>query len=342
MDPNPSGQPFNPYAAHASSTHPAHTLRGNETCITCGYALTGLQRGSPCPECGTPVADSAGPVAATTVGRYCIRCAYALDGLPVDGKCPECATDIALSLREPTLANADPAYLITLRSGLSFVLNGLILFITVTVFAVAFAAIGGVFNSPATPLILEGLLIVVSGIILFGYWKYTTPDPSQVALEATNSARSTIRVVVLAQAALSVVSFVVEAIGSSITPTPTPGPAPAPGPTAGQSSGVFSFLPMTTAAEIITAVLSLVGMVLWIVQFVSVMRYTRWLATRIPDHFIVRRTKTYPWLLPLIYVLGAACIGLGPLIALVLYWNLLDRVRKHVKSIIKHGGPARN
>lgn len=66
-----------------------------------------------------------------------------------------------------------------------------------------------------------------------------------------------------------------------------------------------------------------------------------WLATRVPDYFIVKRTKTYMWLLPVLYIPGAALIGLGPLIALVLYWNLLDRLRKHVKSIIKHGGPAR-
>jgi hypothetical protein len=34
-----------------------------------------------------------------------------------------------------------------------------------------------------------------------------------------------------------------------------------------------------------------------------------------------------------------AC-GLGPLVALVLYWNILDRFRKHVKSILTVGTPA--
>jgi hypothetical protein len=31
---------------------------------------------------------------------------------------------------------------------------------------------------------------------------------------------------------------------------------------------------------------------------------------------------------------------IGPLIALVMYWNLLDRFRKHTGSIIKNGMPA--
>lgn len=325
MDPNPSGQPFNPYAARSSSTHPAHTLRGNETCITCGYALTGLQRGSPCPECGTPIADSVGSVAATTTGRYCIRCAYALVGLAPNGQCPECGTSIELSLREPTLANADPEYLNTLRTGLSFILNGILLFIVVTICGIGAAAAAGVINATATPIVLEGLLVVVSGLILFGYWKYTSPDPSQVVLEATNSARVTVRTVVLTQAILSVISFILSALEPLVAPTPAPG----------------QIVPMLTIIEVLVVIIMVVGSVLWVVQFVSVMRYSRWIATRVPDYAVVNNTRTYVWLLPVIYVLGLFCIGLGPLIALVLYWNLLDRLRKHVKSIIKHGHPAR-
>ncbi len=323
MDAIPSSRAHNPYAAHASTAHPAHTLRGNETCIACGYALTGLSRGSPCPECGTPIADAVGPVAATTAGRYCIRCAYALDGLPVDGKCPECATDVALSLREPTLANADPAYLLTLRSGLSFVLNGILLLIIVMIsaaFGAALLAAMGI-GAPGLTLIIQVLSLAVSAIILFGYWKFTQPDPSQVALETTRSARATIRWTVAAQAAIAVVTTIVEII-------PTAAPSAAAG-------GVGTLL------QIINACLTIVGLVLWAVQFFAVMRYTRWLATRVPDYFIVKRTKTYMWLLPVLYIPGALLIGLGPLIALVLYWNLLDRLRKHVKSIVQHGRPAR-
>lgn len=261
--------------------------------------------------------------ATSTAGRYCIKCAYALDGLPPDGSCPECGTSIALSLREPTLANADPEYLATLRSGLSFVLNGILLLIITTI---AFTAIALILQNTgqAVTFVLEAALILVSGLILFGYWKYTTPDPSQVALETTRSARATIRLVVVAQAVVSVAGFIVEVLGASLSTPPAPG---APGPA-------------LNLAEVLSYALMVIGIIFWVVQFFAVMRYTRWLATRVPDFLIVKRAKGYMWFLPLVYVLGAACVGLGPIIALVLYWNLLDRLRKHVRSILKVGAPA--
>jgi hypothetical protein len=48
----------------------------------------------------------------------------------------------------------------------------------------------------------------------------------------------------------------------------------------------------------------------------------------------------YRWLLPLIAVVGAVALFLGPLVALIMYWNLLDRMRKHLKSIVANGQPA--
>jgi hypothetical protein len=70
------------------------------------------------------------------------------------------------------------------------------------------------------------------------------------------------------------------------------------------------------------------------------MRYTRWVAGRVPDAHMVGRTKTYMWLLPLLYTVGILII-VGPLIALVMYWNLLDRLRKHLTSIASTGQPAK-
>ena len=39
------------------------------------------------------------------------------------------------------------------------------------------------------------------------------------------------------------------------------------------------------------------------------------------------------WLGPLLFTVGALCIGLGPLVAVVLYWNMLDWVRRDLKRI---------
>jgi hypothetical protein len=92
--------------------------------------------------------------------------------------------------------------------------------------------------------------------------------------------------------------------------------------------------------SILTGIVSLLSMIAWAVQFFAMMLYTRWLGSRVPDQWIIKRTKTYMWLLPLLTTVGVVLVGLGPIIALVLYWNLLDRMRKHLKSIESSGAPA--
>lgn len=233
--------------------------------------------------------------------------------------CPECGTSIALSLGESTLANASPEYLRTVRRGLSFVLNGILLMVVAVVGGIVLNGVlvsAGMLAPDAADLLLRGLMFGVSVILTLGYFWYTTPDPGQVARETTRSARVVVRTVVLIQAALSLANLALTFI-------------------AGVSPGTANIVEMVVGA------LWLVTQALWAVQFFAVMRYTRWLATRAPDHFVIRRTRRYMWLLPVLYIPGIALFGLGPLIALVMYWNLLDRLRKHFKAIVKTGRPAR-
>jgi hypothetical protein len=72
----------------------------------------------------------------------------------------------------------------------------------------------------------------------------------------------------------------------------------------------------------------------------AMLTQARFLGRRVPDRVIVDRAGRYRWLLPLISVVGVCLVYLGPLIALILYWNLLDRLRKHVKMIQTAGRPA--
>jgi hypothetical protein len=253
-------------------------------------------------------------------GRFCIRCGYVLKGLPRDGVCPECGTSVALSLREPLLANADPEYLRKTKRGLSFVLNGILLMIVlslapVAMFALAATGVPGRFGMA----LIEVGNTCVTILILMGYWLYTAPDPGQVALEATNGARKAVRVSVAIQAGITVAILTLR----SIVPMSL---------SLSQQEG--------NALYGITLGLTLINGICWIVQFVSVMRYTRWLAGRVPDMLVIKRVKRNMWLLPVLYIVGLVLLGLGPLIALILYWNLLDRMRKHLKSIIATGRPA--
>lgn len=293
-----------------------------ELCTLCGMTT------NPYAAAGSDVvsAGASSPALPTTEGRYCITCAYSLTGLQPNGQCPECATSIELSLREPTLANASREYIRTLRSGLSLVLNGILLQITCAIGAFLGGAVLGVMGGGGAlsvlTFVLPGLMLLVSIMIMAGYWKYTAPDPSQVAFETTKSARSIIRIAVIGQIILSVISLAMTFIPVSARAT-AGGAAPA-----------------ITPVMMLGWLLSLVSLALWAMQFFGVMRYTRWLATRVPDQLIVKQTKRYMWLLPLIGVLGAVLAGLGLLVALVMYWKLLDRLRTHLKSIERTGTPA--
>lgn len=248
--------------------------------------------------------------------RPCVQCSYNLRGLGLSGNCPECGSSVQQSLRGILLEFASPDYLATVRSGLRLVLTGILLYIALqiitTVAAVALAGpgiAGGGFT-----LVGMALGLGVQGLILFGYWQYTQPDPGFVGTDLPDTPRKVVRIAVAAQAAAGVI----------------------------QAGLTFAMLSSGAAGVVFGGlffVVSFTAFAAWIAGFIGIMLYTQWLAKRIPDGYIVNRAKLFLWLLPVIAVVGALLI-IGPLIALVMYWNLLDRMRKHLKSIIATGEPA--
>lgn len=241
--------------------------------------------------------------------RNCVRCSYNLRGLPIDGKCPECGSPIADSLKGILLQFASPEYLQKVAGGLSLILNGILLMVVAVILSFALVA---ALRTAGAALIGQGLQIIASVMMLIGYWKYTEPDPGFIGTESPGSARSVARIAVLA-------SLVILALQTAL----------------GAASVNAARAPFALAILL----LALASTVAAAVQFFAIMRYTRWVAGRVPDAFMVRRTRTYMWLLPVLYIVGALVI-VGPLIALVMYWNLLDRLRKHLKSIRSSGSPA--
>ncbi len=251
----------------------------------------------------------------------CFKCSYDLRGLRMDGNCPECGTPVADSLRGILLQFADKEYIAQITSGVSLVLNAILLTVVAMVLNIAATAIGAAsgFAPGNVQLIVSIMMFGLAIMSCIGYFRFATPDPGFTGTEYPDTARRIIRFVVVIQIVIAVIQFIAGLLTLSSLGSLTDGIGP--------------------VLLVGTIVFGLISLVAWAVLIISVMSYLHWLGKRIPDAHIERRSKMYRWLLPVIYVFGALLV-IGPLIALVMYWNLLDRFRKHLKSIQSHGVPA--
>lgn len=250
--------------------------------------------------------------------RPCIRCSYNLRGLRTSGLCPECGTQVAVSLRGNLLQYASPEYRAAILSGLSLILNGILCLILIYVLAIGATIASQVYFGPGPD--VESIVDAVAGLFALcafgmmgvGYWRFTEPDPGFVGTERATRSRAVLRV----SAMVLFVTFVaVEAM---------------PGQSSAASAG-------SGLARQSYFLLNLILCVAFVVQFFATMQYTRWLARRIPDAAAIRRAGRGMWLIPILSLIVCA----GWLIGLVMYWNLLHRMRLHLQAIRTTGTPAK-
>lgn len=257
----------------------------------------------------------------------CVECSYDLQGLHIDGVCPECGVPVERSLRGFLLQYAGDTYLRTLESGLSLVLRGiwayLLVILAITVWRAAGRSWGVTVQGADLIRAMAGL--VITSVILLGYFRYSAPDPGFAGKDKGDSARTSLRSVVILQVCIAIIDF---------------------GVRVAQSGGVT----FTGAGALLIPLASTLSILLWALQLSTVMSYTAWLARRIPDPFVVKRASAFRWQFPLLTVLcliggsfsGCALIFfvLAGLAMLIRYWTLLNRMRTHMRSIIRSGRPA--
>ncbi|MDX2146565.1 MAG: hypothetical protein SFZ23_03500 [Planctomycetota bacterium] len=259
----------------------------------------------------TPEADS--PI---TTDRYCVACAYNLRGLRPSQACPECQTPIAQSLRGILLRFASVDYVRTVHRGALILVIGIPAYWAMVIGAIFVDVLAPVAaqaaNQPTLTSVADGVMdfgaVGFSLLLAFGYWKYSTPDPAMSIREGPSTARKVLRTMVVLQLVAEIGSgFVAQAIR----------PAALPGP--------------------VTLDLVFMGMsfVCGIVQFFAVLSYTRWLVRRVPEPAMMKRCTRYQWLLPTLAVLGSIILMIGFVVAIVMYWSLLNDVRGQLRRILR-------
>ena len=144
----------------------------------------------------------------------------------------------------------------------------------------------------------SGMLV----LMIFGWWLFSTPDPSVSERNTGDLARQFVRIAVLVNGLAGILG------------------------NAGQSLQ-YSLAPGLAA---IVAGLSLFILLIWLVSFVAGMVYIRWIGRRIPSERVEQRAKLLMWLGPLLSTVGLLCVGLGPLVTLVLYIMLIYWVRQDI------------
>lgn len=259
----------------------------------------------------------------------CINCGYNLNGFSVDAVCPECGKPVADSVARDLFRDAPAEYVRSLYSGTKLVVGMILLLV---VLALTSGVVSGLAGAQAiTPAVHDAVAVgtsvcgvICSLLLTIGWWKLTEPNPEHPPEYSGGASRSLVRWMAVIHAAFSATQSIILL-----------------------ATGAYSFsatqnaqLSIGTGSLLAVVGLSLLGLVVFAVGYFAQMLYIGWMGPRLPNTWVTKRAKLMMWLGPLLYVVGALCIGLGPLVALILYYNLITKVRADLKEILRNMAEA--
>lgn len=281
----------------------AHT-QTNLTCTGCGYLLDGLNLRENCPECGKRIVND------------CFWCEYDLSDTAPDSNCPECGVPVTASIGHGVLASVPVEKLSRIHSGMKQVTMFILLYIVAvigSVITLIWLSGNGAPNSTiyysviGTALITNGTLLV----ILLGWWKISIPIDELPRTLDVLQLRSFLRIMLV----IVIVHTILTVINALIPQN-------------------FDPLAPTTAQDIITGILNLIGLLLYLIAFIAQVRYIGWIAKLVGNTKMYKRSKHFVWSGPVVAVLGSIFMFIGPLIVLIVYWNMIEYTRRDLKKVI--------
>jgi DNA-directed RNA polymerase subunit RPC12/RpoP len=283
---------------------PQHTehFRPEEhiACLKCNYDLTGMDPSGSCPECGTRITET------------CIVCEYDLSATDPRANCPECGTPVYCSSGRGALGAVPTEQLRSLHTGFRLITNLILLYIISMVLTIV-ALYYVIANMPDDYYPFSVIAAIANNGLVFGViygWFRITPRLQNLPepIDAPDK-RSFVRITLWIFAAITSISLIYALI-------PTDPNAP---PSAIDIAyGIFSFL----------------SAIFMLVVFVSNVMYMGWFARLVRNRKMAKRAKHFVWYGPLITVVGFFILFLGPLITLILYWNMIEYIRRDLKKII--------
>ena len=148
--------------------------------------------------------DEAGVIIADTA---CRRCGYNLRGLHQDSRCPECGTPIGLSTHGDLLRFSDPEWVEKLALGIKYI-------IWAVVISIALGAAAGCLTGAlgASPVFLQGVMVLGGLLGVYGAWLLTAPDPSRIGEDRYITARKIVRFALLIGVLSQVTRLAVKAL----------------------------------------------------------------------------------------------------------------------------------
>jgi hypothetical protein len=235
----------------------------------------------------------------------CFQCSYNLRGLRADGVCSECGYSISDSLARAFIQYTSKPLLRRVRRGIQLMNGAMALCAPLALLAI------GIFLSYSRSIAAVGLAELVGliclaafNLIAIGAWLYTSPHLSPAIHRQTRGTRTTIR-------ACSLIPWT-----STVMLVP-----------------LFFGAPIGTYALYVVLGSLFVLPFAWIVQISAVLRYAERLAQQIPDDDLRQRAVHGTWIVPMISIVGAPLVLIGPFVGVMFSIGILSRLSDHLKSI---------